>query len=174
MGEGRPGDPGGVSPAFAPGSRIAGYRLQEQIRAGGMAVVFLAFDERLGRPVALKILAPWLAADAAFRHRFLRESRAAATVDDPHIIPVYEADGVLFIAMRYVSGGSVRDLLHREGPLPAPPKPSGSRRARRSRPPTRPCSSGSWPRSGPPGSAPHGTPSWRPAARSPWSRRSRS
>jgi predicted ATPase len=87
-----------------------------------MAVVFLAFDERLGRPVALKILAPWLAADEAFRRRFLRESRAAAAVDDPYIIPVYEAgeaDGALFIAMRYVSGGSVRDLLQREGPLPA-------------------------------------------------------
>jgi predicted ATPase/class 3 adenylate cyclase len=122
VGEGRPGDPGGVSPAFAVGARLAGYRLREQIRAGGMAVVFLALDERLGRPVALKILAPWLAADEAFRHRFLRESRAAAAVDDPHIIPVYEAgeaDGVLFIAMRYVSGGSVRDLLRREGPLPA-------------------------------------------------------
>ena len=60
MGEGRPGETGGASPALAVGARIAGYRLQEQIRAGGMAVVFLAFDERLDRPVALKILAPWL------------------------------------------------------------------------------------------------------------------
>jgi predicted ATPase/class 3 adenylate cyclase len=85
-------------------------------------VVFRARDERLDRLVALKLLTPWLAADEEFRHRFLRESRAAAAVDDPHIIPVYEAgeaDGVLFIAMRYVSGGSVRDLLRREGPLAA-------------------------------------------------------
>lgn len=122
MGEGRPGVAGGPSPAPAAGSRIAGYRLEEEIGAGGMAVVFRAADERLGRLVALKILAPWLAADDAFRHRFLRESRAAAAVDDPYIIPVYEAgeaDGVLFIAMRHVSGGSVRDLLQREGPLPA-------------------------------------------------------
>ena len=122
MGEGRPGVTGGRSPAPAAGSRIAGYRLAEEIGAGGMAVVFRAADERLGRLVALKILAPWLATDDAFRHRFLRESRAAAAVDDPHIIPVYEAgeaDGVLFIAMRHVSGGSVRDLLQREGPLPA-------------------------------------------------------
>ncbi len=114
------GDKGGPPLGFAPGSRIAGYRLQEQIGAGGMAVVFRALDERLDRPVALKLLAQWLAADTAFRHRFLRESRAAAAVDDPHIIPVYEAgeaDGVLFIAMRYVSGGDVRDLLQRDGPL---------------------------------------------------------
>src|SRR5260221_14538081 len=85
-----------------------------------MAVVFRARDERLGRQVALKVLAPALAADEAFRHRFIGESRAAATVDDPHIIPVYEAGeagGVLFIAMRYVPGGDVRTLLHREGPL---------------------------------------------------------
>jgi serine/threonine protein kinase len=114
------GDVGGSPLGFAPGSRIAGYRVQEQIGAGGMAVVFRALDERLDRLVALKLLAQWLASDAAFRHRFLRESRAAAAVDDPHIIPVYEAgeaDGVLFIAMRYVSGGDVRDLLKREGPL---------------------------------------------------------
>jgi len=85
-----------------------------------MAVVFRAVDERLGRRVALKVLVPALAADEAFRHRFVRESQAAAAVDDPHIIPVHEAgeaDGVLFIAMRYVPGGDVRGLLHREGPL---------------------------------------------------------
>ena len=122
MGEGLPGNTGGVPPPFASGSRVAGYRLEEEIGAGGMAVVFRAFDERLDRFVALKLLTPWLAADEDFRHRFLRESRAAAAVDDPHIIPVYEAgeaSGVLFISMRYVSGGSVRDLLRREGPLPA-------------------------------------------------------
>jgi hypothetical protein len=70
-----------------------------------MAVVFRALDGKLGRRVALKILAPALAADAAFRQRFIRESRAAAAIDDPHIIPLFEAgesDGVLFIAMRYV------------------------------------------------------------------------
>ena len=81
-----------------------------------MAVVFRARDERLGRQVALKILAPALAADEAFRQRFIRESRAAAAVDDPHIIPVFEAGeagGVLFIAMRYVRGGDVRTLVRR-------------------------------------------------------------
>jgi class 3 adenylate cyclase len=121
VGEGLPGGTGGWSPAFAAGARIAGYRLEEEIGAGGMAVVFRARDERLGRPVALKVLAPGLAGDGEFRRRFLRESRAAGAVDDPHIIPVYEAGeagGVLFIAMRYVSGGDVRGLLRREGPLP--------------------------------------------------------
>ena len=112
------GDPAAV---LGPGSRIAGYRLEEQAGAGGMAVVYRARDERLGRPVALKIMAPAMAADAQFRQRFTRESRAAAAVDHPHIIPVYEAGeagGVLFIAMRFVGGGDVGSLLRREGPLP--------------------------------------------------------
>jgi len=106
---------------FGPGSVLAGYRLEAQVGAGGMAVVFRARDDRLGRPVALKILAPGLATDPAFRRRFIAESRAAATVDDPHIIPVYEAGesaGVLFIAMRFVPGGDLRMVLEREGPLP--------------------------------------------------------
>jgi serine/threonine-protein kinase len=106
---------------YAAGSRIAGYLLEEQIGQGGMAVVFRALDERLDRRVALKILAPALAADEAFRQRFIRESRAAAAVDDPHIIPVFEAgeaSGVLFIAMRYVRGGDVRSLVTSLGPLP--------------------------------------------------------
>jgi serine/threonine protein kinase len=110
----------GLLAGFAAGSRVAGYRLEQQIGSGGMAVVFRARDERLHRLVALKILASTLAADGAFRHRFIRESRAAAAVDDPHIIPVHEAgeaDGVLFIAMRYVAGGDVRTLLRRVGPL---------------------------------------------------------
>src|SRR5580704_120112 len=86
-----------------------------------MAVVFRAHDERLDRTVALKILSPALAADEAFRQRFIRESRAAAAVDDPHIIPVFEAgdaDGVLFIAMRYARGGDVRSALAGRDPLP--------------------------------------------------------
>lgn len=109
-----------VAPGFAPGARIGGYLLQDQVGAGGMAVVYRAVDERLGRLVALKILAPALAADEAFRQRFMRESRTAASVDDPHIIPVFEAgesDGALFIAMRYVQGGDLRALLFREGAL---------------------------------------------------------
>jgi predicted ATPase/class 3 adenylate cyclase len=117
---GVPGGAGGGPAALAPGSRVAGYLLEEEVGAGGMAVVFRARDERLDRVVALKVLAPGLAAGEKFRRRFLRESRAAAAVDDPHILPVYEAGqagGVLFIAMRFVPGGDVRGLLRREGPL---------------------------------------------------------
>jgi serine/threonine-protein kinase len=104
------------------GAQIAGYRLEEQIGRGGMAVVYRALDIRLDRHVALKILAPGLALDEAFRQRFIRESRAAAAVDHPHIIPVFdagEANGVLFIAMRYVHGGDVRTLLDTDGQLAA-------------------------------------------------------
>ncbi len=109
-----------VSPA--PAGKIAGYRLEEQIGLGGMAIVYRARDERLDRRVALKLLAPGIAADTAFRQRFIRESRAAAAVDHPNIIPIYEAGdaaGSLFIAMRYVQGGDVRSLLERGGPLSA-------------------------------------------------------
>ena len=112
---------GAAFPAsFSVGSRVAGYLLEEQIGRGGMAVVFRAQDERLNRQVALKVLAPGLTADEGFRQRFIRESRSAAAVDDPHIIPVFEAgeaDGVLFIAMRYVPGGDVGTLLRRQGRL---------------------------------------------------------
>jgi serine/threonine-protein kinase len=111
---------GAVAANFAMGALVAGYRLQQELGRGGMAVVFRATDERLSRPVALKILAPALAGDEAFRQRFIRESRAAAAVDDPHIIPVFEAgeaNGLLFIAMRYVPAGDGRTLLQREGPM---------------------------------------------------------
>ncbi len=105
---------------FTAGLRISGYRLEQQIGRGGMAAVFRAHDERLDRQVALKILAPALAQDGAFRQRFIAESRAAAAVEDPHIIPVYEAgeaDGVLFIAMRLVRGGDLRTIVSQRGPL---------------------------------------------------------
>lgn len=110
-----------VPAGLVAGSRLAGYLLEEQIGRGGMAAVFRATDERLNRQVALKVLAPELAADAAFRQRFIRESQAAAAVDDPHIIPVYEAgeaDGVLYIVMRLVRGGDVGTLVSQVGPLP--------------------------------------------------------
>ncbi len=113
-----------VAASLAVGARVAGYRLEQQVGMGGMATVFRAVDERLERPVALKVLAPALAADEAFRRRFIRESRAAAAVDHPNIIPVYEAgeaSGMLFIAMRYVPGGDVRTLARSEGPM-APPR----------------------------------------------------
>jgi len=103
------------------GSTIAGYRVDREIGRGGMATVYQAYDERLNRKVALKVLSPELAGDAAFRARFIRESRAAAAVDHRNIIPVYDAgewSGVLYIAMRYLPGGDVRTLLERHGCLP--------------------------------------------------------
>jgi serine/threonine protein kinase len=112
-----------VDGRFPPGAAVAGYRIEGRIGRGGMATVFRAHDERLGRTVALKVLAPALAADEEFRARFIRESRAAAATDHPHIIPVYaagEADGVLFIAMRFVRGGDLRWHLGQSGPLALP------------------------------------------------------
>jgi Protein kinase domain len=105
---------------LAPGEQLAGYEIQQRIGHGGMAVVYRALDLRLGRLVALKVLAPHLGEDEAFRQRFMRESRAAAGVDHPHIIPVFEAGeaaGMLFIAMRYVGHGDVRRLIESEGRL---------------------------------------------------------
>jgi serine/threonine protein kinase len=116
------GQPGWLLAGLAPGSMVAGYRLETRIGAGGMAVVCRARDEALSRTVALKVLAPGLVSDVGFRERFIRESRAAAAVDHPHIIPVYaagEADGVLYIAMRFVPGGDLRRVIHRNGPLSA-------------------------------------------------------
>jgi serine/threonine protein kinase len=112
---------GGPLAGLVPGSRVAGYLLERQVGTGGTAAVFRARDERLGRVVALKLLAADLTKDEAFRRRFLREARAVAAVDHPHIIPVYEAgeaDGVLFIAMRFVAGSDLRAVIGREGGLP--------------------------------------------------------
>ncbi len=104
------------------GTEIAGYRILEVIGRGGMGVVYLAEQASPRRKVALKILATDLAADPAFRQRFIRESDAAASIEHPNIVPIHQAgeqDGVLFIAMRYVEGTDLRSLLDREGPLPA-------------------------------------------------------
>ncbi len=103
---------------LGPGSRVAGYVIEEKLGSGGMAVVFRARDEALGRLTALKVLAPALADDAEFRIRFLRESRSVAAVEEPHIVPVYaagEADGVLYLATRFVAGGDLAGLLKRAG-----------------------------------------------------------
>ncbi len=106
---------------FGIGDYLAGYRLEEIIGRGGMAIVYRAYDERLGRNVALKVLAPRFARDEAFRQRFIRESRVAAAVDHPNIIPIFEAgqaDGALFIAMRLVHGRDVQTIIQERGPLP--------------------------------------------------------
>jgi YVTN family beta-propeller protein len=102
------------------GTEIAGYRIEVLAGRGGMSVVYRAEHLRLGRKVALKLLAPELSTNEDFRDRFIRESHLAASIDHPNIIPIYdadEADGLLYIAMRYVEGTDLKELLRREGPL---------------------------------------------------------
>jgi YVTN family beta-propeller protein len=101
------------------GGELAGYRVEALVGRGGMGVVYRALDLALDRPVAIKILAPELAADVQFRERFLRESRLAASIDHPNIVPVYDAGevaGELYLAMRYVEGSDLKRLLA-NGPL---------------------------------------------------------
>ncbi|GHH81317.1 hypothetical protein GCM10018781_63700 [Kitasatospora indigofera] len=115
-------EPSPSLPAGMVGRRIAGYELERESGRGGMAVVYRAKDLRLGRTVAVKLLAPELARNEVFRQRFIHESQVAAAIDHPNIIPVFEAgeaDGILYIAMRYVPGRDLRTLLNRDGPLPA-------------------------------------------------------
>ncbi|MFP5312215.1 MAG: serine/threonine-protein kinase, partial [Actinomycetes bacterium] len=106
---------------LAPGAEFAGYTVQSLIARGGMGVVYRAFDQQLGRPVALKLLAPELAANDKFRQRFVRESRLAASVEHPNILPIYAAgewSGVLYIAMRFVHGTDLKQELDERGFLP--------------------------------------------------------
>ncbi|MFC9290660.1 serine/threonine-protein kinase [Streptomyces sp. NPDC057052] len=115
-----PTSPFSGRPSDLIGRRVAGYRIEREIGRGGMAVVYRARDLRLERTVALKLLAPELARNDTFRKRFTHESRVAAAIDHPHIVPVFEADetdGLLYIAMRYVAGGDLRHLLDDRGPL---------------------------------------------------------
>jgi serine/threonine protein kinase len=112
--------PGTVDTDARSGTELAGYRIDRLLGRGGMSVVYLAEDPRLKRRVALKVIAPELAQDEQFRHRFVRESELAASLDHPNIVPIYEAgeaDGVLFIAMRYVEGIDLKALIERDGPL---------------------------------------------------------
>jgi serine/threonine-protein kinase len=103
------------------GSTLGGYRIESLIARGGMGVVYRATQLALERPVALKVIAAELAEKEGFRERFLRESRLAASLDHPNVVPVYDAreeDGELIVAMRLVEGGDLRKLIDREGPLP--------------------------------------------------------
>jgi protein kinase-like protein len=102
------------------GSELAGYRIEVPIGRGGMGVVYRAEQLRLGRKVALKLLAPELAENQGFRARFEHESRLAAALDHPNIVPLFEAgeaDGLLFISMRYVEGTDLRALVSKHGRL---------------------------------------------------------
>ena len=107
-------------PQLAPGSQIAGYRIDSMLGRGGMGVVYRAFQIGLERVVALKVIAPELLDDADIRERFLAEARAAASVDHPNVIPVHEAgaeDGIAYIAMRFVSGSDLRSRVRGGGAL---------------------------------------------------------
>src|SRR5262245_7056852 len=103
-----------------PGTEVGSYRIVGTLGRGGMSVVYLAEHDWLQRKVALKVLAPQLADDERFRERFVRESRLAASLDHPNVIPIYEAgasSGELFIAMRFVEGSDLRTVLREEGAL---------------------------------------------------------
>jgi YVTN family beta-propeller protein len=106
---------------FSIGEEVAGYRIEELIARGGMGVVYRATHVGLDRPVALKVIARELAERRGFRERFLRESRLAARLEHPSVVPIYdsrEADGELLVIMRLVTGGDLRQLIDSEGPLP--------------------------------------------------------
>ena len=105
---------------LAPGQSFAGYRIEGVVGRGGMGVVYRARDLALERPVALKLVAPELAEDPRFRERFLRESRLAAAIEHPHILPVHaagEEDGTLFLVTRFVEGEDLKTRLDRDGPM---------------------------------------------------------
>ena len=116
------------------GSEFAGYLVEALIGRGGMGAVYRAEERGLGRKVALKVIASELAEDSRFRERFLRESRVAASLDHPHIVPIFQAgdeDGVLFLAMRYVDGTDLAQLISREGRSSPPARSRCSSRSRR-------------------------------------------
>ena len=101
------------------GKELAGYRVEALMGRGGMGVVYRAHDLALDRDVALKLLAPQLANDVSFRERFLTESRVAASLEHPNVVPIHDAgeiDGQLYIVMRLVEGDDLKAVL-REGPL---------------------------------------------------------
>ena len=100
------------------GDEFAGYRMRSVLGRGGMSVVYQAENLRLSNVIALKVLAPELAADDVFRARFLEESRIAASLNHPNVIPIYDmgsSNGLLYIAMRYVSGTDLRQMIKKRG-----------------------------------------------------------
>jgi serine/threonine protein kinase len=102
------------------GDVLGDFRILKQLGKGGMGVVYLARDERLDRRVALKVIAPHLAADPDFRERFIVEARSAAAIEHANAVPVYSAgvaDDDLYMAMRYIEGTDLRTLLAASGPL---------------------------------------------------------
>ena len=106
--------------AVGVGSDFLGYRIEELIGRGGMGVVYRAYDLRLKRPVALKLVAPSLAQDERFRERFARESELVMSLEHPNVVPIYDAGDVddhVYLAMRLVDGTDLGGLLRAEGAL---------------------------------------------------------
>jgi predicted Ser/Thr protein kinase len=100
------------------GRELEGYRIEAELGRGGQAVVYRATQLSLQRTVALKVVSPQFSSDANFKERFTREGIAAASLDHPHVIPVFEAgeaDGLAFLAMKYVDGPSLDAVLHQPG-----------------------------------------------------------
>src|SRR5436190_19359988 len=102
------------------GGQLGSYLIESVIGRGGMSTVYRAVHTRLGTPVALKVLAPELSSDDAFRERFLREAKMAAAIDHPNVIPIYDtglSGDSLYIVMRFVAGGDLKTLLVTSGPI---------------------------------------------------------
>jgi tRNA A-37 threonylcarbamoyl transferase component Bud32 len=101
-----------------PGDVVGGFRVEDVIGIGGMAIVYRAEQIFLGRPVALKVLSSKLANDAVFRERFRREGKHAAALEHPNIVPVYDSgeyEGLLYLAMRLVEGTNLGERLETSG-----------------------------------------------------------
>jgi hypothetical protein len=102
------------------GDEFGGYRIERRLGRGGMGILYLAVEPGLDRRVALKLIAPEAAADPVFARRFTEESRIAASIEHPNVVPIYaagEESGIPFIAMRYVAGSDLARRLAREGRL---------------------------------------------------------
>jgi Protein kinase domain len=118
-------EPSGRWIELSEGDEFAGYRIERRLGRGGMGVLYLAIEPGLERRVALKLIAPEAAADEVFARRFAEESKIAASIEHPNVVPIYaagEEDGIPYIAMRYVSGSDLGRRLAREGrvdPTPA-------------------------------------------------------
>src|SRR4051795_4007923 len=105
------------------GDEFAGYRIERRLGRGGMGILYLAIEPGLDRHVALKLIAPEAAADDVFARRFAEESRIAASIEHPNVVPIYaagEQDGVPYIAMRFVAGSDLQRRIAREGRLEPP------------------------------------------------------
>jgi Protein kinase domain len=102
------------------GDEFAGYQIESRLGRGGMGILYIAVEPGLDRRVALKLIAPEAAAEEVFAKRFAEESRIAASIEHPNVVPIYaagEEGGVPFIAMRYVSGSDLSRRIAREGRL---------------------------------------------------------